>query len=95
MRNPFRYFNSSPEVIGLVVMMYIRYPLSLRRVPRRGVFVMSVLMAKRLDKELLDGSVDWVPLAKRQNLLPDISDHLRVGWILQEAIYPVSDGSEF
>ena len=31
MRNPFRYFNSSPEVIRLTVMMYIRYPLSLRR----------------------------------------------------------------
>ncbi len=31
MRNPFRYFNSSPEVIRLVVMMYIRYPLSLRQ----------------------------------------------------------------
>jgi putative transposase len=31
MRNPFRYFNSSPEVIRLVVMMYIRYPLSQRR----------------------------------------------------------------
>ena len=30
--NPFRYFNSSPEVIGLVVMMYVRYPLSLRNV---------------------------------------------------------------
>ena len=32
MRNPFRYFNSSPEEIRLVVMMYIRYPLSLRQV---------------------------------------------------------------
>ena len=32
MRNPFRYFNSSPEVIRLVVMMYVRYPLSLRQV---------------------------------------------------------------
>jgi putative transposase len=32
MRNPFRYFNNSPEVIRLVVMMYIRYPLSLRQV---------------------------------------------------------------
>ena len=31
MRNPFRYFNSSPEVIRLAVMMYIRYPLSLRQ----------------------------------------------------------------
>ena len=30
MRSPFRYFNSSPEVIRLVVMMYVKYPLSLR-----------------------------------------------------------------
>jgi putative transposase len=29
MRNPFRYFNSSPEVIRLTVMIYIHYPLSL------------------------------------------------------------------
>ncbi len=32
MDNPFRYFISSPEVIRLAVMMYIRYPLSLRQV---------------------------------------------------------------
>ena len=32
MRNPFRYFDSSPEVIRLVVMMYVRFPLSLRNV---------------------------------------------------------------
>jgi putative transposase len=32
MGNPFRYFNSSPEVIRLVVMMYVRYPLSLGNV---------------------------------------------------------------
>ena len=31
MNNPFRYFNSSPEVIRLAVMMYMRYPLSLRQ----------------------------------------------------------------
>ena len=30
--NPFRYFDSSPEVIRLVVMLYVRYPLSLRNV---------------------------------------------------------------
>jgi putative transposase len=30
--DPFRYFDSSPEVIRLVVMMYVRYPLSLRNV---------------------------------------------------------------
>ena len=30
--NPFRYFNSSPEVIRLAVMLYVKYPLSLRNV---------------------------------------------------------------
>jgi putative transposase len=30
--NPFRYFDSSPEVIRHVVMMYVRFPLSLRNV---------------------------------------------------------------
>jgi putative transposase len=42
MRNPFRYFNSSPEVIRLVVMMYIRYPLSLRQVE-------DILFARGID----------------------------------------------
>lgn len=30
--SPFRYFHSSPDVIRLVVMMYVRFPLSLRNV---------------------------------------------------------------
>jgi transposase-like protein len=30
--SPFIRFNSSPEVIRLVVMMYVRFPLSLRNV---------------------------------------------------------------
>ena len=32
MRSSFRLFYSSPEVIRLAVMMYVRYPLSLRQV---------------------------------------------------------------
>jgi putative transposase len=32
MKNPLRCFNSSPKVIRLIVMMYVRYPLSLRQV---------------------------------------------------------------
>ena len=32
MENPFRYFNSSPEISRLTVMLYIRYPLALRQV---------------------------------------------------------------
>ena len=30
--NPFRWFDSSPEVICLVVMMYVKYPLFVRNV---------------------------------------------------------------
>jgi putative transposase len=30
--NPFRYFHSSPHIIRMVVMLYVRYPLSLRNV---------------------------------------------------------------
>jgi putative transposase len=30
--SPFKRFNSSPEVIRLVVLMYVRFPLSLRNV---------------------------------------------------------------
>ena len=32
MRNPYRYFKASPVIIQLAVMMYVRYPLSLRQV---------------------------------------------------------------
>ena len=31
-RSPFRYFKTSPEIIRLAVMLYIRFPLSLRKV---------------------------------------------------------------
>ena len=30
--NPFKYFKTSPEIIRLAVMYYIRYPLSYRQV---------------------------------------------------------------
>ena len=31
-RSPFRYFKTRPEIIWLAVMMYVRFPLSLRNV---------------------------------------------------------------
>jgi putative transposase len=31
-RSPFRYYKASPEVIRLAVMLYVRFPLSLRNV---------------------------------------------------------------
>ena len=46
MQNPFRYFNSSPEIIRLAVMMYVRFSLWLRRVEdllsERGIDVCHV-----------------------------------------------------
>ena len=31
-RSPFKYFKTSPEIICLAVMLYVRFPLSLRNV---------------------------------------------------------------
>ncbi len=31
-KNPFKYYKTSPEIIKLAVMYYIRYPLNLRQV---------------------------------------------------------------
>ena len=51
MRNPFRYFNSSSDVIRLVVMMYIRYTLSLRQVEdilfERGIDICHETVMRR------------------------------------------------
>jgi putative transposase len=42
-RDPFKYFKTSPEIIRLAVMMYVRYPLSLRNVEdllhERGIVI--------------------------------------------------------
>lgn len=42
-RSPFRYFKTSPEIIRLAVMLYVRFPLSLRNVEdlldKRGIDV--------------------------------------------------------
>ena len=41
--SPFRYFKTSPEIIRLAVMLYVRFPLSLNNVddflPDRGIGV--------------------------------------------------------
>lgn len=52
--NPFRWFDSSPEVIQLVVMPYVRYPLSLRNVEdlafERGIDICHETVRKRVDR---------------------------------------------
>jgi putative transposase len=43
MKNPFRYFKTSPEIIRLAEMLYVRFPLSLRNVEdllhERGIVI--------------------------------------------------------
>ena len=65
--NPFRYFNRSPEVIRLVVMMYVRYPLSLRNVLTDGLCSYSAAMNEIgvADRHEVGGRLnnraEWVP----------------------------------
>lgn len=54
--SPFRYLNSSQEIIWLVVMMYMRFPLSLRNVEdlllERGIDICHVTLRFRQMKSL-------------------------------------------
>ena len=53
-KNPFRYFKTSPETIQLAVMMYVRFPLSLRNVEdllhERGVDICHESVRLRVDR---------------------------------------------
>ena len=59
--NPFRYFHSSPEVIRLVVMMYVRFPLSLRNVEdllfKRGIDICHETVGQWWAVSCLDGAL--------------------------------------
>ena len=53
-KNPFRYFKTSPEIIQLAVMMYVRFPLSLRNVEdllhERGVDICHESVRQWVDR---------------------------------------------
>ena len=53
-KNPFRYFKTSPEIIQLAVIMYVRFPLSLRNVEdllhERGIDVCHESVRLRVDR---------------------------------------------
>jgi len=66
MQNPFRCFNSSPEVIRLAVMMCIRYPLSLRQV-EDILFELASNFATRLFGTGGTGSVRCSPVKSGNN----------------------------
>ena len=55
-KNPFKYFKTSPKIIRLAVMFYVRYPLSYRQVEdilhERGID-MGLLRPTVTDQKLL------------------------------------------
>ena len=72
--NPFKYFKTSPEIIKLAVMYYIRYPLSLRQVEdilhERGIDIchetvrywwnkFGTLLAKNMKKRPINKPSNW------------------------------------
>ena len=61
--SPFRYFKTSPEVIRLAVMMYVRFPLSLRNVEdllhERGVDVSHKTFCAG-NSSLFVGGARWI-----------------------------------
>ncbi len=73
-RNPFKYFKTSPEIIKLAVMYYVRYPLSLRQVEdilhERGIDIchetvrywwnkFGTMLAKDLKKKSTHSHSNW------------------------------------
>lgn len=73
-RDPFKYFKTSPEIIKLAVMYYVRYPLSLRQVEdilhERGIDIchetirywwnkFGTLFAKDLKKKSPNSNSNW------------------------------------
>src|SRR5680860_577633 len=86
MRNPFRYFNSSPEVIRLVVMMYIR---------RRG----SVKLMRTRQRSARSGfasGCQLTPLGQRGGavLLEDVAS-AEVAIVVKVIVDRGVDGGEF
>jgi len=76
MRNRFRYFNSSPEVIRLTAMMYIRYPLSLRQVE-------DILFERGIDichETALSDKPDRACVGRWSEVFRLPADATRLGW---------------
>jgi putative transposase len=86
-RSPFRYFNTSPEIIRLAVMLYVGFPLSLRNVEdllhERGIDVshevvrfwwqrFGPLFTAEIRKRRIEGiSIQPLATASRRDLRED------------------------
>lgn len=73
-KNPFKYYKTSPEIIKLAVMYYVRFPLSLRQVEdilhERGIDIchetirywwnkFGTLLAKDMKKKAINSHSNW------------------------------------
>ena len=89
MRNPFEYFKTSPEVIRLAVMMYIRLPLSFRQVE-------ELLHERGIDKSYETVRVWWNrfgPMSAaeiRKKRSASMRPHIQLRWHLDEVFVRVS-----
>ena len=89
MRNPFRYFKTSPEVIRLAVMMYIRYPLSLRQVEdllhERGIDICHETVRAWWNRF---GPVFAADIRKKRSAL--MRSHIQWRWHLDEVFVRIN-----
>ena len=88
MKNPYRYFKTSPVIIQLAVMMYVRYPLSLRQVEdllhERGIDVSYEAVRFWWDRF---GTLFAKKLKQRQQRLHQGPDNWR--WHLDEVFVKI------
>jgi len=83
MRNPLRFYKTSPDVVRLAVMMYIRFPLSLRQVEdllhERGIDVSYETVREISKKRDREAALKFLRKAMKRygNPHEDVTDRLR------------------
>ena len=89
MKNPFRYFKTSPEIIRLAVMMYIRFPLSLRQVEdllhERGIDICHETVRAWWNRF---GPVFAADIRKKRSAL--MRSHIQWRWHLDEVFVRIN-----
>ncbi len=93
-RSPFRYFKTSPEIIRLAVMMYIRFPLSLRNFE-------DLLQERGIEISHETARFWWNPSGPifaaeiRKNRVRKLNALSHWQWHLDEVIIKISDETHY
>ena len=94
MKNPFRYVKTSPEVIRLAVMMYIRFPLSLRQVEdllhERGIDICHETVRARWNRF---GPMFAAEIRKKRS--SSIRAHIQWRWHLDEVFVRINGETHY